>query len=141
MLVLRLDEEQDTATLERSYEHPRKLFSETQANAQFLPNGHVLVGWGQQPYVTEFDRGGEAVFDLRFGGKGADSYRAYRAEWTGAPGRRPGARRHPRGRRGHGLRELERRHGGRELAARGRARTRSGSTRRHRAGGQASRRS
>jgi Arylsulfotransferase (ASST) len=77
------------ATLDRTYEHPDELFAETQANAQFLPNGHVLVGWGQAPYVTEFDRAGEVVFDLRFGGKGADSYRAYRAEWTGRPAEDP----------------------------------------------------
>jgi hypothetical protein len=35
--------------------------------------------------VTEFDRGGKALVDLTFGGKDADSYRAYRAEWTGRP--------------------------------------------------------
>src|SRR5918992_519576 len=85
VLVLALDDDLRRATLERTYEHPDELFAETQANAQFLPNGHVLVGWGQAPYVTEFDRAGEVVFDLRFGGKGADSYRAYRAEWTGRP--------------------------------------------------------
>jgi hypothetical protein len=85
VLVLRLDEDARRATLERSYEHPDGLFAETQANAQFLPNGHVLVGWGQVPHVTEFDRGGEVLFDLRFGGEGADSYRAYRATWTGRP--------------------------------------------------------
>jgi hypothetical protein len=85
VLVLRLDEDARRATLERTYEHPEGLFAETQANAQFLPNGHVLVGWGQAPHVSEFDRGGEVLFDLRFGGEGADSYRAYRAEWTGRP--------------------------------------------------------
>ena len=85
VLVLALDDDRRRATLERSYEHPDELFAETQANAQFLPNGHVLVGWGQAPYVTEFDRAGEVLFDLRFGGEGADSYRAYRAEWTGRP--------------------------------------------------------
>lgn len=85
VLVLVLDNDLRRATLERTYEHPDELFAETQANAQFLPNGHVLVGWGQAPYVTEFDRAGEVVFDLRFGGNGADSYRAYRAEWTGRP--------------------------------------------------------
>jgi Arylsulfotransferase (ASST) len=85
VLVLALDEGRMRATLERSYEHPDELFAETQANAQFLPNGHVLVGWGQAPYVTEFDRAGEVLFDLRFGGEGADSYRAYRSVWTGRP--------------------------------------------------------
>jgi hypothetical protein len=85
VLVLRLDEDRKRATLVRAYEHPDGLFAETQGNAEFLPNGHVLVGWGQAPHVTEFDRGGDVVFDLRFGGEGADSYRAYRAEWTGRP--------------------------------------------------------
>jgi hypothetical protein len=85
VLVLKLDEDRRRATLVRSYQHPDGLFAETQGNAEFLPNGHVLVGWGQAPYVTEFDRGGKVVFDLRFGGEGADSYRAYRAKWTGRP--------------------------------------------------------
>ena len=89
VLVLKLDEDRKQATLVRTYEHPDRLFAETQGNAQFLPNGHVLVGWGQAPYVTEFDRAGEVVFDLRFGGNGADSYRAYRAEWTGRPADHP----------------------------------------------------
>ncbi len=85
VLVLRLDDDPKRATLVRTYDHPDRVFAETQGNAQFLPNGHVLVGWGQAPRVTEFDRDGEVVFDLRFGGEGADSYRAYRAEWTGRP--------------------------------------------------------
>ena len=85
VLVLRLDEGRKRATLVRTYQHPDGLFAETQGNAQFLPNGHVLVGWGQAPHVTEFDRGGKVVFDLGFGGEGADSYRAYRAKWTGRP--------------------------------------------------------
>jgi hypothetical protein len=85
VLVLRLDEDAKRATLERTYVHPRKLFSETQANAQFLPNGHVFVGWGQSPFATEFDRDGRVLYDLRFGAEGADSYRGYRAEWTGRP--------------------------------------------------------
>jgi hypothetical protein len=85
VLVLRLDEDAKRATLVRTYVHPRKLFSETQANAQFLPNGHVFVGWGQSPFATEFDRDGRVLYDLRFGADGADSYRGYRAEWTGRP--------------------------------------------------------
>jgi hypothetical protein len=89
VIVLVLDEDRMRATLERSYVHPRKLFAETQANAQFLPNGHVLVGWGQAPYVTEFDRAGKVLLDLRFGGEGADSYRAYRALWSGRPAEAP----------------------------------------------------
>jgi hypothetical protein len=93
VLVLRLDEEAMRATLVRSYIHPRGLLSGSQGNAQFLPNSHVVVGWGAKPYVTEFDGRGRVLLDLRFvGGKDGDSYRAYRFAWTGLPRDRPAAR-------------------------------------------------
>jgi hypothetical protein len=59
-----------------------------QGNAQRLPKGHLLVGWGHEPVVTEYDRRGRVLLDLRFG-RGADSYRAYRFRWVGRPGGRP----------------------------------------------------
>ena len=84
-LVLRLDEPGHRATLVRSYEHPRHLHSESQGDAQALPDGHVLVGWGSNPVVSEFDESGQLLLDLRFGGEGADSYRAFRFDWHGRP--------------------------------------------------------
>jgi hypothetical protein len=89
VLVLDVDTATHQATLVRSYSHPKRLLAGSQGNAQFLPNGHVLVGWGEQPYVTEFDRAGTVLFDMRFGSEGADSYRAYRSEWTGHPAEDP----------------------------------------------------
>src|SRR5262249_32108223 len=47
-----------------------------------------LVGWGHQPYVTEFGATGRTLFDLRFG-QGSDSYRAFRLRWVGRPLDRP----------------------------------------------------
>jgi hypothetical protein len=88
-LVLRLDDPARRATLVRSYEHPRGLLSTTQGNAQVLPDGHVFVGWGSQRWFTEFDEDGRVLLDGRFGGDGADSYRAYRLEWTGRPAEPP----------------------------------------------------
>lgn len=85
VLVLDLDDERRRATVVRSYEHPTGLLATTQGNAQFLPGGHVFVGWGSQPYFTEFDRDGRVLLDGRFGVEGTDSYRAYRFEWTGRP--------------------------------------------------------
>jgi hypothetical protein len=89
VLVLRVDERRRTATLIRSYAHPRPLLSTSQGNAQFLPDGHVFVGWGSNEYVTEFDRKGRVLLDVRFGSGGADSYRAYRLPWVGRPTDRP----------------------------------------------------
>ena len=88
-LVLDLDDERMRATAVRSYEHPTGLLATTQGNAQFLPDGHVFVGWGAQPYFTEFDRDGRVLLDGRFGVDGTDSYRAYRFAWTGRPVEHP----------------------------------------------------
>ena len=88
-LVLDLDDARMRATVVRSYEHPTGLLATTQGNAQFLPDGHVFVGWGAQPYFTEFDREGRVLLDGRFGVEGTDSYRAYRFAWTGRPVEHP----------------------------------------------------
>jgi hypothetical protein len=56
---------------------------------QKLPNGHYLVGWGHQPYVTEFGAHGKPLLDLRFARSGVDSYRAYRFSWVGRPHSKP----------------------------------------------------
>jgi hypothetical protein len=87
-LVLRLDMRRKTARLVRAYVHPDGLLSSSQGNMQVLSDGHVLVGWGSEPYVTEFSHAGRVVFDMRFN-KGADSYRTYRFPWVGHPTDRP----------------------------------------------------
>jgi hypothetical protein len=90
VLVLRLDDKTKSATLVRSYHHPKKLLTPFEGNAQFLPDGHVFVGWGGWPYVSELSKNGKLLFDAYFGhgkpaGEDADSYRAYRFVWHGHP--------------------------------------------------------
>jgi hypothetical protein len=87
-IVLRLDTKKKTARLVKAYVHPDGLLASSQGNMQVLPDGHVLVGWGSEPYVTEFSHSGQVVFDAHFN-KGADSYRAYRFPWVGHPTDRP----------------------------------------------------
>ncbi|MDX6408253.1 MAG: hypothetical protein QOE13_1324 [Gaiellaceae bacterium] len=94
VLVLRANAGTKKATLTRSYRHPKRLLAPFEGNAQFLPNGNVMVGWGAQPYLSEFARGGALLFDAYFGhgqpaGKDADTYRAYRFPWQGHPTDRP----------------------------------------------------
>jgi hypothetical protein len=94
ILVLRLNEKAKTAKLVRSYKHPDNLLAPFEGNAQFLSNGHVFVGWGAWPYVSEFSKSGKLLFDAYFGdGKtppqDADSYRAYRFPWHGRPKDKP----------------------------------------------------
>jgi hypothetical protein len=90
ILVIRLDEQHKRATLVRSYHHPKRLLSPFEGNAQFLPDGHIFVGWGGWPYVSELSKNGRVLFDAYFGhgkppGEDADSYRAYRFVWHGHP--------------------------------------------------------
>src|SRR5207244_7139747 len=46
ILVLRVDTKARKVFLLRSYRHPKRLLAPFEGNAQFLPNGDVLVGWG-----------------------------------------------------------------------------------------------
>lgn len=87
-LVLAVDEVRRTVKLVRAYVHPRGLLSTSQANVQRLPDGGALIGWGSQPYVSEFDAGGRLRFDAHFDA-GLQSYRAYRMGWAGRPADAP----------------------------------------------------
>ena len=87
-LLLHVDLPGRKVTLIHAYTHPKHLLSTSQGNMQVLPDGHVLVGWGSEPWFTEFAADGTVVFDGHFA-KGADSYRGYKFEWHGEPTGRP----------------------------------------------------
>jgi hypothetical protein len=88
-IVLRVDERNRRVMLLHTFVHSPPLVAVDQGNMQKLSNGHYLVGWGHQPYVTEFGPHGRTLLDLRFGRAGVDSYRAYRFRWVGRPRSRP----------------------------------------------------
>lgn len=80
-----------TARLRHLYEHPDHIKPESQGNAQRLPHGGFLVGWGSSGAFTEFAADGEVLCDARFGAEAAfefspvSSYRVFRGAWTGVP--------------------------------------------------------
>jgi hypothetical protein len=83
-IVLKIDEGAMRATLLREYTHPDKVFSDTQGNVQILPGGNVFMGWGSEPYFSEFSHDGKLIFDANFPPK-LESYRAFRFPWRGRP--------------------------------------------------------
>jgi hypothetical protein len=87
-LLLRVDLRGRKVGLVHAFVHPEHLLSGSQGNVQALGNGHTFVGWGQNPWFTEFDARGRVVFDGHFA-KDANSYRAYRLVWHGRPASRP----------------------------------------------------
>ncbi|MGO9489210.1 MAG: arylsulfotransferase family protein [Solirubrobacteraceae bacterium] len=88
-IVLRLDEADRTASLLESFTHPGlALVAASQGNLQSLPDGDWFVGWGQEPYFSEFAPGGKLLFDAHL----PSSYQSYtdlRFPWSGAPSAKP----------------------------------------------------
>ena len=84
MIDVRLDTKAKTATLVSSVQHPDGLIANSQGNAQRLPYGHLFVGWGSVGRFSEFDSGGNLLWDGQVPA-GYDTYRAYRSPWVGEP--------------------------------------------------------
>ncbi len=83
-LKLILDLKRMTARRVAQHLHAPGLLANYEGNFQQLPNRDDFVGWGQQPYFTEYDPHGQLIFDGRFVDNNAN-YRAYRFPWSGAP--------------------------------------------------------
>jgi hypothetical protein len=83
-IIIALNQQKATDTLLASYEHPRPLSSGSQGNFQILPDGNMFIGWGSEPYVSEFSTTGGLLFDAHLASK-EESYRSYRFAWTGTP--------------------------------------------------------
>ena|SRR5215208_512519 len=83
-VVVGLNEEEMSATLVRAYGSPEGLLATSQGNAQLLPDTNVFVGWGSEPFISEFSYDGELLLNGRFPPDG-ESYRAFRFPWSGHP--------------------------------------------------------
>ena len=83
-LVVKLDEQARKVTFVQEFLHPGKLSAPTQASFRELADGGSFVGWGQMPYFTEYAPDGTVRLDGHLP-LDNQSYRAYKAEWPGAP--------------------------------------------------------
>lgn len=83
-LILDLDTQAMRADVVQEYVHPTNLLADNQGNMQVLSDRRVIIGWGAQPYASEYTSDGELLRDWRF--PAADqTYRAYSFDWTGTP--------------------------------------------------------
>jgi hypothetical protein len=72
-------------TVAHAYTHTPPLLTNAQGSVQVLSDGNTFVGWGSQPYFTEFaQQDGKAVFGIHFN-KPVESYRGLRFPWYGQP--------------------------------------------------------
>jgi Arylsulfotransferase (ASST) len=83
-LKLFLDTKHMVATAVAVDAHSPQIDTNFEGNYQQLDNGDNFIGWGQNPYFTEFNSHNQVVFDARFKDF-TPTYRAYRFVWNGYP--------------------------------------------------------
>jgi EmrB/QacA subfamily drug resistance transporter len=77
-----------TATLVAQYVRERGFAADYMGDAQPLPTGGAFVGWGSEPYFSEYGRSGQLLLDGEFPWPDV-SYRATLASWVGLPLTKP----------------------------------------------------
>ncbi len=87
-LLLQLDTDKMHATLVRAYTNPARLLADNQGSMQLLPGNRAFVGWGSEPYFSEFDSNGSLLLNGQLP-MGDQSYRAFTYDWVGQPKDRP----------------------------------------------------
>jgi hypothetical protein len=87
-LVLEVDRARRRVRVGRAYDHHKPLLAYGMGNMQTLPNGNVLIGWGNVPALTEFTPDGDSLVDVWIPWAQA-SYRCFRMPWSGAPADAP----------------------------------------------------
>jgi len=87
-IVLRLNVRAGSASLVSSFVHSPALVVPSQGDFQPLPGGSWFVGWGQEPYMSEFSHSGKLLFDAHLP-KESQSYTALKFPWVGIPTTRP----------------------------------------------------
>jgi hypothetical protein len=87
-LVLGVDETRRTVTLVHQYAHPARLLAPNQGSMQTLPGGGAFIGWGAEPYFSQFAADGSLLLDGRMPNN-VQSYRAYLQQWNGMPTETP----------------------------------------------------
>jgi Arylsulfotransferase (ASST) len=83
-IVLSLNRKTMTATLLSSFVHPTPLLADSQGNFQPLPDGDWFVGWGQEPYFSEYSASGRLLFDAHLP-RSYQSFTDLRFPWSGRP--------------------------------------------------------
>jgi hypothetical protein len=88
-LILSVNPQAKTDSVVAEYDHPTPpLSSGSQGDVQTLESGNIFIGWGAEPYFSEFTSAGQLLYDAHWHGT-YQSYRTYHFAWTGAPAEAP----------------------------------------------------
>jgi Arylsulfotransferase (ASST) len=95
VIVLALNKQNMTATLVSSFVTPTPLLAASQGDFQPLAGGNWFVGWGQEPFFSEFSPAGRVLFDAHLPAL-YQSYTALKFPWSGDPTQPPALAVNPR---------------------------------------------
>jgi hypothetical protein len=84
-MVLALNTSTRKARLLRAYRHHPGLRAVVEGSMQVLPNGNALVGWGSEPYFSEYSRAGELLLDARWPLLDSSYRDLFTDTWVGTP--------------------------------------------------------
>ena len=82
-LLLKLDLTNHTGSFVTQYTKANKVASFL-GNIQLLPNGNVALGWGNQPFFSEYSKRGRVLLDAVWPSPDL-GYRTYVQKWVGIP--------------------------------------------------------
>jgi hypothetical protein len=86
-IVLAINQQLMTASLLESFVHARPaLVAPSQGDLQALSGGDWFVGWGQEPYFSEFTPAGQPAFEAHLPAT-YQSYTVFKFPWSGHPAR------------------------------------------------------
>jgi hypothetical protein len=87
-LVLKLDLTARKASFVQQFLRGKHFNAAFLGDTDLQSNGNAVIGWGSQPFFSEFSKSGKMLLDadLHFPNV---SYRAYKESWTGIPGYAP----------------------------------------------------
>lgn len=87
-LILNVNLGNFTASVRNAYFHDPLLYPDSQGDMQVLPNGNEFIGWGAEPYYSEYSHSGTLLYDVLMPGENV-TYRAFRNTWVGIPLTKP----------------------------------------------------
>jgi hypothetical protein len=87
-LIVRLNLQRMRAEFVQSFMHQPAIVSASQGDLQPLPGGDWMIGWGQQPYFSEYAANGQLLLDGHLPA-GFQSYTVLEASWLAQPAQPP----------------------------------------------------
>jgi hypothetical protein len=83
-LILQLNHRRHKASLVRQFARSTSTSAQSEGSLQRLPSGNVFVGFGSEPFFSEFSSRGKLLFDASLP-QDDGTYRTYRFPWTATP--------------------------------------------------------